>query len=433
MKDDEVRRPAPAVLHRARWLLTGRGFPVEDGAVLVEGETIRAAGTFKDVRAFLPARGGVRDHGDAALVAGLVNAHTHLDWSVLRGDLVFPLEGFRAWLEEILAVRGTFSPEEHRRAAEASVAEMHGTGTAVFADMTNDPALSWRCGRRGCGVPHRRLFVEVLGFDRWRLEDVPVLDALGIGDEEGPGMEPISLAAHSPYAVSPELIVSAKAWCRRLGRPFSIHVAEHPEEVEFVRNGTGFCREVLQRLGRWVETWRPPGATPVAYLDQLGVLDERTLLVHAVHVTAEDTERIRRRGAAVCFCPRSNHHMGVGRPNIARFIEAGVPTALGTDSLASNTDLNLFREAAFVLDHWPEMDPAVVLQMATVGGAGVLGVQASRGSLESGKRAEFTAIPLPPAISPREVVEAVIREGQEGRCQWIVGSAEGCGSEGSAS
>ena len=103
---------------------------------------------------------------------------------------------------------------------------------------------------------------------------------------------------------------------------------------------------MLKRLGSWDEAWRAPGCSPIAYLDRLGFWGERTLAVHAVQATDEDLRILAGRGATVVTCPRSNVHVGVGQPPVSRFYASGVPVAVGTDSLSSVDDLNLFSELA---------------------------------------------------------------------------------------
>ncbi len=125
----------------------------------------------------------------------------------------------------------------------------------------------------------------------------------------------------------------------------------------FCRAGKVFAANCSRGWGAGTPAWTPPGKTPVEYLDSLGALDSRTLLVHAVHMTEADWALAAQRDCTVVFCPRSNRNLGSGRPWIEKALSLGISCALGTDSLASNTDLNLFAEAAFTLDNHPSIDP----------------------------------------------------------------------------
>jgi cytosine/adenosine deaminase-related metal-dependent hydrolase len=229
------------------------------------------------------------------------------------------------------------------------------------------------------------------------------------------------MAAHACYSTSGALIAAIKRWTAKRGKIFSIHAAEHMEEMEFLHSGSGYCRELLDALGKWEPGWAPPRTTPVQYLDRLGVLDRRTLLVHAVYLTNEDWETVAARECSICFCPRSNRSIGAGRADIGKALSSGILPALGTDSLASNTDLSLFAEAAHALDAYPEVSPEAALAMATLGGARALGRDGQYGSIEPGKRAALLAAPIHPSTAPRKgaVEEAIIHRGAEGECQWV--------------
>jgi cytosine/adenosine deaminase-related metal-dependent hydrolase len=196
-------------------------------------------------------------------------------------------------------------------------------------------------------------------------------------------------------------------------------VAEHCEEIEFLRTGKGFCRELLESLGRWEPRWTPPGKTPVEYLDGLGALDSRTLLVHAVHMSESDWALAAKKGCTTIFCPRSNRNLGSGSPRIDRALSFGIVCALGTDSLASNTDLNLFAEAAFTLDNHPSINPKKVIEMITVNPARALGRKGCLGSIEPGAKAHMLAVTIPSEVGESSLFEALIQSGKEGAWKWV--------------
>jgi cytosine/adenosine deaminase-related metal-dependent hydrolase len=155
----------------------------------------------------------------------------------------------------------------------------------------------------------------------------------------------LSLAPHAPYSVSPELFKAVRAAVSASDEPrMSVHVGESTEEMELLFDGTGEWARMLRWIGAWRQDWVPPRTGPVEYLDELGVIDARTLVVHAVQLTDNSLALVRARGATIVTCPRSNQWVGVGVPPVERFYESGVPVAIGTDSLASVADLNLFEE-----------------------------------------------------------------------------------------
>jgi cytosine/adenosine deaminase-related metal-dependent hydrolase len=407
---------------------------MRNGALLTWGGRIVAAGPFASLRGSSPAGARLIDHGSAALFPALVNAHTHLELSSLKDGIPFPQPGFPQWIEFLFSLRTPTIAQHVGEALRKGLAELLSGGTALCGDITNGGALDHEVGAsrttdeepgRRPFCPERQIFVELLGFN---LDSISAALPSGIDMTRGgkdPGLTPPemsgsplpALVPHSAYSVSPAIIAETKAWTRERGLPFSIHAAEHREEIEFLRNGNGFCRELLERLGRWDPKWKPPGKTPIEYLDWLGALDSRTLLVHAVHMTEHDWALAAERNCTAIFCPRSNRNLGSGSPRIDRALSLGMNCALATDSLASNTDLNLFAEAAFTLDNHPLIDPQRVIEMITVNPARALG-RADLGRIEPGAGARIVAVSIPSEVGESDLYEALIQSGKEGALKW---------------
>jgi cytosine/adenosine deaminase-related metal-dependent hydrolase len=175
----------------------------------------------------------------------------------------------------------------------------------------------------------------------------------------------------------------------------SVHLGESAEEVELLAKGTGPWRGMLEMIGAWRDDWAIPGCDPVAYLDRHGLLDERTLLAHGVQCDDRALARVAEIGATIVTCPRSNQWVGAGYPPIERFYQAGVKVAVGTDSLASVDDLNVFSELKAMRWLAPGVPAAKILESATLTGARALGLDAEYGSLTAGKRAAMIAVGLP--------------------------------------
>lgn len=382
---------------------------------------IRAVGSFQNVKAEGPGDVEVVDHGDAAIFPALVNAHTHLELTGLEGVIPLPQPSFRAWLGELFARRSKL-PQDPEGSAIAKGLQLLGAGgVALCADVTNGAGVGMQTDG---ALPERMVFPEALGFNQSVIEtalDPAMLRAIEAMDADPRDSERLGMAAHACYSTSGALIAAVKRWTAERGKIFSIHAAEHMEEMEFLHSGSGFCRELLEALGKWDSDWAPPRTTPVRHLDRLGVLDRRTILVHAVYLTNEDWETVAARECHICFCPRSNRSIGSGRADIGKALSCGILPALGTDSLASNTDLSLFAEAANALDGYPEVSPEAALAMATVGGARALGRDNHFGSITPGTRAALLAAPIHPSTAPRNggVEEAIIHRGAEGECQWV--------------
>jgi cytosine/adenosine deaminase-related metal-dependent hydrolase len=200
-------------------------------------------------------------------------------------------------------------------------------------------------------------------------------------------------------------------------RPLSVHLGESAQEIEFLREGTGEWRALLESLGVWNAEWVPPRRGPVGYLDDLGLVNERLLAVHGVQFSDEDLTRLASAKSTVVTCPRSNRWTGAGVPPIERFYASGVNVAIGTDSLASVEDLNLFAEMAEVRRLAPAVPAGRILESATLAGARALGFAAELGSLEPGKRAQLLAVRLPENC--RDVEEYLVGGVQPADIRWL--------------
>ena len=416
-------------LHRAEWLVPVVSPPLQDGAVLVQDGHILAAGPYREVKAASPSLTREVDHGSSAILPGLANAHTHLELSGLHGRIELPNESFSQWLTTLLALRPLMTQEFLEQGLARGQQELLAGGCCLCGDITNGACLQ-STPHPSPLTPHplltRQIFLEVLGFDREHLSEVLDDESAALLGVPPVSSVPPSLAAHACYSTGGALIREAKEWCRVNGLPFSIHVAEHPEEIEFLAHGTGFCREILDALGRWMPQWMPPKTSPVRYLEGLQVLDSQTLLVHAVHLTDDDWEVVVRNRCPVCFCPRSNSNLKVGQPDIGKALRYGLTVALGTDSLASNSDLHLFAEAAHVLDRYPDVPSASVIHMVTLGGARALGREQRCGSIEPGKRAALLAVSVPSSLPSHQLFETIIYQGTKGAWQWLHHPANRC-------
>jgi cytosine/adenosine deaminase-related metal-dependent hydrolase len=228
----------------------------------------------------------------------------------------------------------------------------------------------------------------------------------------------VSLAPHAPYSTSPELFRAIRAEVDRQPPAItSVHVGESPEEMELLVHGTGEWASLLRLAGLWRDDWAHPRCGPVEYLDALGLIDGRTLVVHGVQLSDASLERLARLGATLVTCPRSNQWVGVGVPPIARFYASGVAVAVGTDSLASVADLNLFSELKTMRWIAPDLPARRFLESATLVGARALGLDAELGTLTPGKRAEIIAVSLPSTVD--DVEEYLVGGVQPGQVQWV--------------
>jgi cytosine/adenosine deaminase-related metal-dependent hydrolase len=359
----------------------------------------------------------VVDFGDAAIIPGLVNAHTHLELSYLR-DRVPGGSSFVRWIREVMATRRLYPDPrapEILDSIDRGIAEATRCGTALVGDISNTLAPFEPLVRSSlAGV----VFYELIGFKT--LDPVEVVERARRAIEALPTSDRVrpSLAAHAPYSVAPRLFREIQEGVNRA--PFgccSVHLSESTEELEFIRTGLGPWRELLEELGAWDSDWIPPGTTPVQYLESWGFLGPRVLAVHGVQMTAADLSRLAALGATLVTCPRSNSHTGAGTPPIEKFYSSGVSVAVGTDSLASTPDLNLFSELAEMRVLAPSVPARRLLDSATCQGARALAFDADYGTIEPGKCARLLAVDIPSTID--DVEEYLVSGIHAEQVRWI--------------
>jgi cytosine/adenosine deaminase-related metal-dependent hydrolase len=382
--------------YRAAWVLPIDRAPIRDGIVSVDGGRIAAVG---DQRSRIRDE-GVTDLGPVALLPGLVNTHTHLELSWLR-DRVPPASRFTDWVKLLFAIRGrpdrAMAPEQIPPIREA-IREAKASGTVAVGDLTNslaavDPMLEARLD----GV----VFHELLGFKE--RDGALVSGSMDARNQAAAKGVRVSMAPHAPYSTSLELFGAIRAAVNENTCPImSVHLGESAEEVEFLEKGTGPWRSMLETLGLWRDDWAIPACDPVAYLDRHHLIDANTLVVHGVQFGDAALGRLAAIGATLVTCPRSNLWVGAGYPPIGRFYQSGVKVAVGTDSLASVDDLNLFSELRAMRRLAPTVPAARILESATLTGARALGLGDDLGSLAPGKRAEMIAVDVPAHVEDVE-------------------------------
>jgi cytosine/adenosine deaminase-related metal-dependent hydrolase len=342
------------------------------------------------------------------ILPGLVNAHTHLELSWMKDDP--PTGGdYTTWLGDLLRKREAADMKAARAAAETALRQMAERGTVALADVANETWIAPLIARSGL---HAIVFHELYGL---RAADAETtiekaashLESWGADSdvaEAGKRLQ-IALSPHAPHTTSTPLLRALAGRAAACNEPLSIHVAESEAEVALLRDGSGPLGDLYRELGFLDDQWQPPGASPVGYLHRMGILSPRTLAVHCVRLDQQDHSLLQAGRVTVVTCPRSNERLGVGTAPIPKLLKQGVPVALGTDSLASNPDLDMFSEMAALVDTHEGLYPAPVLRMATLNGAHALGMDDRLGSIEVGKLAALVVVPLDdPATKPFEAV-----------------------------
>ena len=385
--------------YTADWVLPIAGPPLRCGCVDVDAGRVVGVGPLE---AALPPGATVVELGATAVLPALVNAHTHLELAGLRAK-VPPAVSMPEWVDRLLACRAESGPPDVL-AIRRAIDEARASGTGLVGDVGNSLAAVPILATAGVAA---RVFREVLAFP-----DAGATVVVEAAVEEIRAIATtrrlrVGLAAHAPFSVGRAAFAALDAAIRAsFDAPRSIHLAESPDELEFLLTGRGAWRVLLERVGRWVPGWVPPGCGPVEYLDRVGWLRAGLIVVHGVQLTNAELARLAGRGVTLVTCPRSNVWTGVGPPPIDRFFRSGVRLALGTDSLASAPDLNLFAELEVLRRLAPSVSARRLLTCATVRGAEALGFADEFGEIAPGRCAALIAVSIPRDV--RDVEEYLV-------------------------
>jgi aminodeoxyfutalosine deaminase len=387
MNSESQKIPNPA-LYRARWVLPVESPPIEDGAVIVRGLSIDAVGPYKDLKRNWPDQ-AVVDLGEAVLLPGLINCHTHLDNAAFAGQTPVGGGDMISWIEAHQRAAAGTGAEERKHAWVEAWHSLPDLGTIAVADITYEPFSKDIVG----GEPlWGSVFYEVRGFDRERAgsnhEHARMLRARAAEQVSGVWMR-FAVSPHGAHSLHADVLTAVAESCLQRGDVVTMHLAESPEEVEFLRSGGGPFRDALERWGYWDDDWQAPGCSPVQYLKRLGLLRPELMAVHCVQLDDDDIADLAASGATACLCPRSNEQIGVGQPRVTDLLAAGVRCSIGTDGPASVDSLSLFDEMAFLRHRHPEVAPGDVLRMATINAARALRMDAIFGGLAPNKLGRF--------------------------------------------
>ncbi|HKG61395.1 MAG TPA: amidohydrolase family protein [Pyrinomonadaceae bacterium] len=356
-------------IYSARWVVPVSAAPIENGAVAVEGQRIVGVGPREEIVENFP-EFKVESFGDAIIIPGLVNTHTHLELTAMRGYLEKEETDFFAWLRKLTVARLELMTSEDLRvsatwgACEAVRAGITCVGDASDSAMVSMAALR-EVGLRGVVYqesfgPDARLARENFEKLKTQVQELRTVES----DRVRVGVSP-----HAPYTVcGPQLELIAE-FARAEQLPLMMHAAESAAEDQFVREGCGAFAEGLAR--RAIE-WQAPGVSTIEYLKQVGVLDTQPLLAHCIRVDDRDIDILRETGSKIAHCPKSNAKLGHGRAPLAKFLQAGLAVGFGSDSVASNNTCDILEEARFATlmarADGPHVSAEEALRVATFGG-----------------------------------------------------------------
>ena len=397
----------------AEYVLPISSGPIANGAVAIEDDGIAAVGGFEDVKAQF-ADSSVEDYGNAAILPGFVNCHSHLEITSMRGALDDVEHDFRAWLLKLNEIRLGLSPADLEASAVLGATEGARAGVTCFGDIG-------RYGEAGLNalktVGLRGVLFQETEFspdNSTAAQDFEKLKErfLSLRGQSTEFVE-VGLSPHSPYTVSRELFEFIARYAIDENIKVTIHAAESEDEDKLLKNGEGFFVELYKKLG--VE-WEVPRCSSIEFLARAGVLAAKPLLAHCVTASDNDIELIARSGSTIAHCPKSNAKFGHGYAPFEKFRDAGISVGLGSDSVASNNVCDLLEEsrfAAFAARNRSGQKRFItareVLESATLGGARALGLDHKIGTLESDKQADIAVVSLSsPRQSPVNDIEAAL-------------------------
>ena len=374
---------------------------IENGAIAIHDSRIVDIGTYAAVRRRNNSE--VRDLGEAVIMPGLVNAHTHLELTHHQ-DLIHRTSRFTDWLSQL--IRNHKSDPEWIDSAVKSGVEM---SLASGATTVGDIHGFGKSAHTHKNSPVRTVvFFETTGFSPERtqigvdridefLESSPQADALFL-----PAVSP-----HAPYSTSTVLYRHCLELVQTRDLLICTHLAETKDEIEFLASGTGAFANLLNAFGISMKGWTPPRCSPVRYLKETGILACRPLLAHCNYLSDADIQSLAESGASVAFCPRAHHYFHHTSHPIFRLIKAGVNVVIGTDSLASNWSLSMLDELKYLAKTQDSLSPETIFDLVTINGARALSLNRV-GKLEKDWYADVIGVAIPDNGQP--VIQQILDE-----------------------
>lgn len=369
-------------IYTAKWIIPITGEVIENGAVVSFNNKILDLGKKKDMLSIY--HGKITKLDDAIICPGLINAHCHLELSYLKGRITSSNK-FSEWLKEVISKKEI--PDSSLIAFNAK--EMKKKGICAVIDIGNDPfwlTLS-SLSELNPQKPNINYFIhlnEIIDPKGRLANAIPFIPELNTDLNEYEKDFTLGITPHAPYTVHPETIIAIKKIST--GNTInSVHLGESIEENELFLNGSGDFVGLLELRGHWPLSYIPSNCSSTKHLDNICFLDKSTLCVHCIHLNEEDIQILRKNNVSIAICPRSNMLLAGKIADINMILKNQINLCLGTDSLASNDKLSIFAEMSSLASNFPEIDPAKILYMATMGGAKAMKLNDKIGSIEKGK------------------------------------------------
>jgi len=393
-----------SVCHRAGWVVADADNIIKNGYVIVESGKILETGQWNQQTAGVSHVQKVFDHGPGILMPPLVNAHTHLELSASTGKTDAG-SGFTDWVKSVIAYKDTFSDQNIIDASLSGINKLVRSGTGIIGEISS----SWLS---------LKPFLDSSLSGVWFQEFIGSLPMDFIEIKKSNPYKILSAAGHALHTTAPELLVGLKELTDKYCFPFSLHLAESEEEFEFLTKGAGGWADLLTERDIDYSNWQCNSRSPVSYADYLGIINKNTLAVHLLFIDKIDLQILADKKVNVCLCPRSNIKLHGRLPDVHRLFDSGINLSLGTDSLASNSTLNMFDEMMFFAQSFPMIDPADIFAMGTINGALALGLEKEFGSLSPGKHSKILYLPVN-LLSKKRVIESIVYSDFSENIKWV--------------
>ena len=381
-------------IYAASWVLPAVSAPIADGAIAIEGSKILSVGPRAALISNYP-RAVLKTFDNCAIIPGLVNAHSHLELTAMRGYLEKEETDFFAWLRKLTVARlEKLSFDDIQVSAMWGACEAIRAGVTCVADASDVGVMSVRAlkdvGLRGTVFqesfgPDPNLVSENFDKLKAKISELRELES---------DLVKVGVSPHAPYTVCGKQLELIADYARAEELPLMMHAAESVAEEALIREGCGIFADGLAKRNIH---WSTPGVSTIQYLRERGVLEIQPLLAHCIRVDNDDLEIIADTRTKVAHCPKSNAKLGHGRAPFVAFLQKGIGVGLGSDSVASNNTCDILEEARFAaligrIDAPISADQ--VFSAATIGGARCLGLGSIIGQLSDGAAADFAVLSL---------------------------------------
>ncbi len=394
-------------LFLCRTLVSMAGPPIRNGAFVVEGNRFIAVGAAADL---LPSHAGpVVDLGRGVVLPGLINAHCHLEYSMMRGAIL-PSRNFSNWVRRINGLKREFSDDDYLRGIEFGLAELRKNGATSVFNILAAPQVLPRLRRPPIRTWH---FLELIDVRPRPWTDDYAFGFWSCFNQPADDLQAYGLSPHAPYTASTDLFHVARQFSTRFGLPCTVHVAESQEEYAMFTSAKGALFEFLRNLGRPMDDCGL--ASPFRRLAQEELVNQRSILVHMNELDEEDFTWLKRpewKDLPVVHCPKSHRFLHHRMFPLERLRQIGIRVSLGTDSLASNDSLDLFSEMRVCRRNYPSLTPEDLLMMCTLHPARAIGMEHCLGRIAPGYLADAILVPATTEDVKRNVYETVIENRQ---------------------